>query len=398
MTTRPLALLGAALLLPALLAGCAATPATPPPPSPTAAPGHGAVAGAVELAEPALHLASISPDGAVHHLDLLDGESTSLGDIAPAATLDSEGRFLFAGRDGSVSIVDSGVWTWNHVDHFHYYEAPSRLLGELTGDGTPRTVVSDLGAGVHFDGGEAVLLDLGALKDGEIVAALRLEVAPGDGMIVPLPVGALVTTGEGLRRVDADGTARETIPCAAPQGSIATVEGVVVGCADGAVLVTGAGDSTAVERIPYPEGAGERAVSFAAREHRPTVAGVTGGTTFWMLDTRARTWTEVDAGEPLERVVAVDDTAGHVVALAADGAVQVFAGGAPVARTAPLVAASLADPALAAGVSLTVDAHRVYLNGPAERMLFELAPADGARIARTFPTGHVPQLTTETGR
>lgn len=399
----------------ALLAGCQATPSDSAAATPDAdasargealGDGHGAIAGARELAEPALHLTSIGTDGAVHHLDLIDEQSEVLGDIAPADTLDSEGRFLFAGREGEVSIIDSGVWTWNHIDHFHYYEAPSRILGELEGSGTPRTVTSDLGVGVYFDdgdrGGEAVLLDFDALKKGDIVESFRLDLDAPGSLVAPIPGGALIAdAGSGeIRRVDASGSELDTAPCVEPAGSIATNVGVVIGCADGAVLAVSDAAGTALESIPYPAGGPSRALSFANREGRPTVAGRTESSAFWLLDTRERSWTAHDAGQPIVRVTAVDDADETVVALAADGSVIVISGatGEQLSRTAPLVAASVADPALAAGVDLVADQRRTYLNGPAERTLFELDPADGGRVARSFPTEHAPALFTETGR
>ncbi|MFS0714130.1 hypothetical protein ABC195_09605 [Microbacterium sp. 2P01SA-2] len=399
----------------ALLAGCQATPSDSAAGTPDAdatargealGDGHGAIAGARELAEPALHLTSIGTDGAVHHLDLIDEQSEVLGDVAAADTLDSEGRFLFAGRDGEVSIIDSGVWTWNHIDHFHYYEAPARILGEVTGSGTPRTVASDLGVGVFFDdddrGGEAVLLDFDALKEGDIVESFRLALDAPGSFVVPIPAGALIAdaaSGE-IRRVDVSGSELDTTPCIEPAGSIATNVGVVIGCADGAVLAVSDAAGTTLERIPYPEGGPSRALSFANREGRPTVAGRTGSSAFWLLDTRERSWTAYDAGEPIVRVTAVDDADETVVALAADGSVIVISGatGERLARTQPLVAASLADPVLAPGVDLVADQRRTYLNGPREHALFELDPADGGRVARTFPTDHAPALFTETGR
>lgn len=398
----------------ALLAGCQAAPsdsAATPDADATArgealGDGHGAIAGARELAEPALHLTSIGTDGAVHHLDLIDEQSEVLGDIAPADTLDSEGRFLFAGREGEVSIIDSGVWTWNHIDHFHYYEAPSRILGELEGSGTPRTVTSDLGVGVYFDdgdrGGEAVLLDFDALKKGDIVERFRLDLDAPGSLVAPIPGGALIAdAGSGeIRRVDASGSELDTAPCVDPAGSIATNVGVVIGCADGAVLAVSDAAGTTLESIPYPAGGPSRAVSFANREGRPTVAGRTESSAFWLLDTRERSWTAHDAGQPIVRVTAVDDADETVVALAADGSVIVISGatGEQLSRTEPLVAASVADPALAAGVDLVADQRRTYLNGPAERTLFELDPADGGRVARSFATEHAPALFTETGR
>ncbi|MEV5041345.1 hypothetical protein [Microbacterium sp. LMI1x-1-1.1] len=386
-------------LVPALaltLAACQSAPASVPEPT---GEGHGAIAGATELAEPALHLTSVTPGGEVHHLDLLDETTETLGEITPSTSLETDGRFLYAGRDGGVGIVDSGVWTWNHVDHFHYYEAPAAVLGDLAGDGEPTVVASDLGAGIRFDGGEAVLLDLDALKKGRIEERFRLDVPAGPGMVVPLPTGALVTDADGLRHVDATGADVETVPCNDPAGSIATNVGVVVGCADAAILAVTDADGTSFERIPYPEGADDRALSFAAREGRPTVAGLTGGDAFWLLDTRERAWTRVDAGEPLARVAAVDDADQHVVALTTKGEVLVIDGesGKAIARTKPLVAASLADPALAAGVTLQIDANRTYLNGPAENVMFEIDHADSGRIARTFEAD-APAFVAETGR
>lgn len=396
MNRRAPAALTAALAL--LLTACQTAPTAEP--AATDEDDHGAIAGARELAEPALHLTSIATDGGVHHLDLLDEQSERLGEIAPATGLQTDGRFLYAVRDGGVSVVDSGVWTWNHVDHFHYYEAPADLLGEVRGAGAPTVVASDLGAGIHFDGGEAALLDLDALKDGEIVERFRLESAPGDGMVVPLPTGALVTDAAGLRHVDGTGRQLEAISCAQPAGSIATNVGVVVGCADGAVLAVTDADGTTFERIPYPDGAEDRAMAFAAREGRPTVAGLAGDDGVWLLDTRERSWSRIEAGERIVRVAAVDDADHQVVALTADGAVLVLDGetGARLARTEPLVAASLADPDLADGVSLTVDQHRTYLNGPAEHAMFEIDPADDARVARTFAAAHTPTFVAETGR
>lgn len=399
-------LAGTAVAGVALLAGCQSpAPAGPAPDTGALGDGHGAIAGARELAEPALHLTSVAGDGGIHHLDLITEESEMLGEVPPAETLDSDGRFLFAGRDGAVSIIDSGVWTWNHIDHFHYYEAPARIVGDLEGVGTPRTVTSDLGVGVFFDdgdSGEAVLLDFDALKRGDIVESFRLDLDAPGSFVVPLPTGALIAdaaAGE-LRRVDAAGDEVDAAACPEPSGSIATNVGVVVGCTDGAVMAVTDAAGTVLERVPYPAGGPERAVSFAAREGRPTVAGLAGSSAFWLLDTRERSWSAHDVGEPIVRVTAVDDADETVVALTAAGAVLVLSGssGERLARSEPLVAASLSDPALAGGVELVADQRRTYLNGPAERTLFELDPADGARVARSFATDHAPVLFTETGR
>ena len=400
MRLRMAALTGALLFA---LVGCTAPDPEPPATAETViGDGHGEIAGAQELAEPALHLTTVSPDGVVDHLELLDEETSTIAEIDPIDDLVTNGRYLFGVRDGSVTVVDSGVWSWNHVDHFHYYEAPSRVVGEVEGAGVPTVVAGETGIGILFDG-EAVLLDTAALADGEIVETFRIPVEQHQGLVVPLDSGAAVSEPDAagdvqqLRLIGDDGTEGDVIPCADASGSIATNVGTVVGCADGALLFAG-GDPAAVEEIALPEGAGPAATSFDARKWRPTVAGTAGENGIWLLDTRERTWEFIDAGEPIVAVSAVDDEAGHVIALAETGAVLVLADGAVVGRTEPLVSASLADPDVAAGIGFVVDQQRVYLNGPLEQKMWEIAPADDGRIARTFDTATQPLHVAGTGR
>ncbi|MGO2684415.1 MAG: hypothetical protein ACTIAA_09340 [Microbacterium sp.] len=379
------------------LTACSPAPVSAGSPSSDTGDGHGEIEGAHELSEPALHLATVDAAGIAHHLDLLDEEQSILAEIEPIDDLVSDGRYLFGIREGSVTVIDSGVWTWSHIDHFHYYEAPAKVVGEITGPGSAAVVPGEVGVGLLFDD-EAVLIDTAALAEGEIVESFRVPVDAHDGLVVPLKQGAAITEPDGSGAVQAlrvfaeDGTAGESIPCAAAAGTITTVVGTVVGCADGAALAVG-GDTGEWERIAYPTDAeseaAAQAASFAARKSRPTVAALAGdaavgGTEFWMLDTRERTWTLHDVGEEIVRVAAVDDDASRVLALTADGAVLVFSDGEVTARTEPLVAASLADPDLAAGVTFVVDQQRAYLNGPAEQTMWEIDPADGARVSRTF--------------
>jgi hypothetical protein len=137
-------------------------------------------------------------------------------------------------------------------------------------------------------------------------------------------------------------------------------------------------------------------VSFDGRLGRPTVAAVAGAVGLWLLDTRERTWQLVPTETPLSQVAAVDNADGHVVALAADGRVLAFDGtGALLGATAPLLDTTLGTPA-AAGVELTVDAQRAYLNAPRDDVIYEIDYADAARIARTFPAN--ADFFAETGR
>lgn len=373
--------------------------------------GHGRIAGAQEAAEPQLHLLTVDEGGAVSHLDLLDESVDDLGDLKGLEELVTDGRYGYAVRPeaDAVSVVDSGVWTWSHVDHFHYYRAEASMLGEVTGVGRATVSANDAGAGILFpESGEAVFLAADTLGDGSLDERFRIDVAPHDGLIVPIGERALVTEpgADGiaarLRALDPDGAPLEAADCPEARGTITTVVGVVVGCRDGALLTTidEKGD-LAFEHIPYPPGAGAHpAREFRAREGRPTVAAVAGGSGIWLLDTRERTWTLLDAGEPIMQATAVDDADQHVLALTPDGRVLVLSGatGERLANTEPLVAASTADPDATDGVELIADQHRAYLNGPVERQLFEIDFADGARVARTFATPTEPRFLVETGR
>lgn len=413
----PLAAGTLALLL--LLAGCggaadeedrAAT--TSSDDSAATADDHGEMQGAQELAEPALGLTTVDAEGRVRHLDLAEESVQDLSDLDAPTALHTDGRYLFATTDDGVQVLDSGVWTWDHVDHFHYYRGEPRAVGTVEGDGPATVATTNLshagGAGVYFSGsGEAVLLDVGALADGEVVERFRIEGEPHDGMVVPVGDHALVTRAEDSGRadevvaVDAQGEPLDdaSYDCPDAQGTIATRVGAVVGCADGALLATSGDDGPTVTRIPYPDGTdAPPATAFANREGRPTVAALAGPRRYWLLDTREQSWQLRRSPVPLAQVSAVDDDEEHVLGLTRDGAVAVLDGasGELLASTRPLVRESLRQDV--GEPTLVLDQQRAYLSGPAERRLFEIDFADDARVSRTFTTDDEPAFTAGTGR
>ncbi|WDG17965.1 ABC transporter [Microbacterium sp. Clip185] len=383
-----------------LFAACASPPQSEP--QPTAGAGHGQVAGAAEVSEPPLHLLTATTDGRLTLLDLLSEETSSLGRIdAPLATA-TDGRYLFADTGDGVEIVDSGMWTWDHVDHFHYYRAEPRVLEKVPGHGTARIATTNSSTtgdtGIFFADGEAVLLDTEALSKGEVAERFRVRMPEHEGYIVPVGDHALVTTGAGAVQVrDRDGALHgDPVPCADPAGTLTTRVGAILGCRDSVLLAVAADAGTVVERIALPDGVTAPRV-WANREGRPTAAGLSPDGSIVLLDTRARTAATIAAPRPLLAVTAVDDASEHVLGLTADGRVSVIDGatGAELALTEPLVAASLA-----AGwtPTLIADDRRAYLNGITERVLFEIDFADAGRIARTFTTTDEPAFVAETGR
>lgn len=396
------------LALAAVLASCAAPPAAPMPASDSTDDGHGAVSGAEEVAEPQLGLTSIDRAGTVTHLDLLDETVTEIGTIGSPTRVTTDGRYVFAQTPHGIEIVDSGRWTWDHVDHFHYYRADPAVLGTVEGGAEATVATTTLsttgGTGISFaDSGDAVLLDTAALAKGEIRESFRIEREPHAGLVVPVGSFALLTQPSGgATRVVAYTADGEEVgieqPCLDPAGTITTRVGAVIGCRDGALLATVDDDELQVERIPYPDGTtAPAATAFANREGRPVVAGLAGTEGIWLLDTRNRSWTLLAAPAPLAQVTAVDDEDGHLLALGQDARVLVLAadGGRVLAATPPLVSASLDA---GAAPTLIADQHRAYLNAPVEQRLFEIDFADAARVARTFDTVTEPAFVAETGR
>jgi DNA-binding beta-propeller fold protein YncE len=353
------------------------------------------------MSEPQLHLTTVDATGLVSQLDLLDESVVEIGAIGPASQMATDGRYLFATGDAGLTVVDSGMWTWDHVDHFHYYRAEPQVVGTLSERGAVTVATTNLsttgGTGLFFEeSGAAVLLDTAALSKGEIEESFRLDVTPHDGYVVPIGSFALVTDGSGsVAAHGADGApvAGSSVACEAPSGTIHTRVGAVLGCRDGVLLATLVDDAVQIERIPYPAGLGP-VTSFANREGRPTAAGLDAGGRILLLDTRERTWSALPGPADLVSVTAVDDAAQHVLALDAQGRVHVIDGatGTLLATTAPLVSGT-ADAA-----TLIADDQRAYLTSPADRRLYEIDYADGGRIARTFETAGEPTHLAETGR
>lgn len=424
MRTLPLTLsLSASLAALLALAACASPAPAPTTAEPAASAeegtGHGAIAGAEEVAEPPLGLLSIDEDGAVGLLDLLDGTTSEVGTIGAPAALATDGRYAFATTDDGVEIVDSGRWTWDHGDHFHYYRAEPRVVGVLEGDGAATVATGPLStagaSGVFFAGsGEAVLLDNAALSDGRIQERFRVPGTPHAGIAAPLGDGAVVTAADDAGRVthvryhDASGDPVDgaTAACPDARGTITTRAALVIGCADGAVLARMEAGDPVFERVPYPDDAGSPAIAFDARKGRPTVAGVAADGAVWLLDSRESAWRRlpVDSRESAWRrlpvdarvvhAVAVDDEDGHVVLLDAEGRLRVTDGdGRPLSATEPLL-----DPGDVERATLTVDAQRAYLSAPREGAVHEIDFADDGRIARTLETPTAPRLLAEVGR
>lgn len=318
-----------------------------------------------------------------------------------------------------MTIIDTGVWTVDHEDHQHYYRAEARVVGAVEGEGAATFTSGSVITTVRFaDSGETILLDTAALGTGEVDETGRIGSVPGDAGVA-VPIGETVATtgadgslllsgtdGEPLAASSTSVAAANTVldGCTAAAGAITTNVGVVIGCAEGALLAVVDRSSSdadrvpAFETIPYPRAVGEadRATSFHARPGRPTVAAVAGTTGAWLLDTRERSWSLLPTPSSLQSVASVDDRDHHVVALATDGTVLVLDGATGAVTGASATIVTAAD--LRSGVQLEVDQNRAYVNSPTARTVSEVDYRDAARIARTFDFDAEPAFLVETGR
>jgi hypothetical protein len=403
-------------LVPALVAvvllttGCADqddTRKTSGSPSPTATP-HGYVEGASEAAEQQSRLLLGDPStGDTRVLDLITGKVHDTPRRTGVTGLTTDGRFgYFHGKDGT-RVLDSGAWMVDHGDHVHYYSAKIQDVGELPG-----------GAGTRIRSDAGVTVVTGA--DGKAAVHRRAELEKGRiGSPAALPgtyAGAVVPYAEHLIALteDGDGPAKVVVldragkrvaspeaGCEDPRSDAVTRRGIVIGCADGALLVHEDDGTFTAERIPYGKDVpkAERATEFRHRAGSTTLTAPAGKKGIWVLDVTERAWTRVETGP-----VVAANTAGEgspLVVLETDGALHGYdiSSGKETAVTKPL----LKDPpkAAAGGTAapvIEVDRSRAYLNDSAGKRVYEIDYNDDLRVARTFGLDVRPSLMVETGR
>ncbi|MFK4803702.1 hypothetical protein ACI3K5_34100 [Streptomyces sp. MPA0124] len=406
---RNVTLLAPALLSAVLLtAGCAGRDDAPEPPSETAPAPHGYVEGASEAAEQQSRLLlGDSATGETRVLDLITGKVHETARRASVTGLTTDGRFgYFHGTDGT-HVLDGGAWMVDHGDHVHYYRAKTREVGELPG-GPGTSVRSDTGVTVVTgEDGKAGAYDRGDLEKGKIGTRVTLPGAYA-GPVIPYAEHLVALTGDGegpAQVVVLDRSGRRVASpeseCQDPEGDAVTRRGIVLACADGALLVHEDDGAFGVEKIPYGEDVPktERATRFRHRPGSSTLTAPAGKEAVWVLDVTERAWTRVETGP-----VVAANTAGEgapLLVLESDGALHGYdtADGKEIAVTKPLLkGASDAASGTSAAPVIEVDRSRAYLNDPSGRRVYEIDYNDDLRIARTFELDVRPSLMAETGR
>ncbi|MFE6889110.1 hypothetical protein [Streptomyces sp. NPDC057694] len=401
----------AAVLLTAGCAGRDDAKSASESPGSTSATRHGYVEGATEAAEQQSRLLLGDPGtGGTRVLDLSTGNVHETARKTGLTGLTTDGRFgYFHGADG-VQVLDSGAWTVDHGDHVHYYRAKIRDVGTLSGGdgGDDTNIRGDAGVTVATDAdGRAAVHPRADLEKGALGTPARL---PGtyEGAVVPYAehLIALTRDGDGPAKVvvlDRSGkrVAAPESACEEPRGDAVTRRGVVLGCADGALLVHEEDGTFTADRIPYGEDVpkAERATEFRQRPGGSTLTAPAGKEAVWVLDVTERAWTRMETGP-----VVAANTAGEgspLVVLESDGALHGYdiATGEETAVTEPLLKdVSTACSSNAVDPVVEIDRSRAYLNDPAGKRVYEIDYNDGLRVARTFDLDVRPSLMVETGR
>ncbi|OUZ07560.1 hypothetical protein BHE97_16570 [Aeromicrobium sp. PE09-221] len=305
--------------------------------------GHGHVEGAVEEAEAQYRLVVADGESA-SVIDLLDATSTTFD--LPADSLQTDGRFVYGQRDGSVTVVDAGTWTWPHGDHNHYYRQDAALLGDVELDAG--TIIGAFGSDTLAVGedGAVTVIDRDALEDGELSTS----------------------TGE-----DIDGS------CEDPAGAVHTGEQLVLACAAGALIV----EDDTTELVEYP---GEGRAHDVRQRPRATELAAVIDDSVAVLDLNDRTWTTFESPSPLTAVALGADLG--VLVLGEDGTLRHYSLTGEQLAERPLIE----HPDPENPPAIVADSSRAYVNDSEASVVHEIDYADGLRIARGIQTGDVAPL------
>ncbi|MGA5606317.1 hypothetical protein ACPCUF_35825 [Streptomyces griseoincarnatus] len=369
---------------------------------------HGYVEGAAEAAEQQSRLLLGDPEtGDTRVLDLITGKVHDTARRAGLTALTTDGRFgYFHGTEGT-QVLDSGAWMVDHGDHVHYYRAKIQEVGEFPG-GIGTGVRSDAGVTVVTSAdGKASVYPRTELEKGRLGTPARL---PGTyaGPVVPYAEHLIALSGGSgspaeVAVLDRSGkrVATPDVECQEPHGDAVTRRGIVLGCADGALLVHEDDGAFTAEKIPYGEDVpkAERAAEFRHRPGSSTLTALAGKDAVWVLDVTEGAWTRVETGP-----VVAANSAGEgspLVVLETDGALHGYdiSTGKETTVTEPLLKdVPEAEPGGTATPVIEVDRSRAYLNDPSGKRVYEIDYNDDLRVARTFDLDVRPSLMAETGR
>jgi hypothetical protein len=367
---------------------------------------HGYVEGAEEATEPQLRLAVSDADsGTLTLVDLLTGDTIQTEDAAELHG--SDNRYLFTTGEDTTTVTDSGVWTVDHGDHFHYYRSEPGTVGEVPAEEPGHVMSADTRVAFFDDAtGDVKVYPRADMDDDVLAPVTEFSAGAHHGVAVPfadqvvstiapekdsaeLP-DTLAVFDEAGEKSDLAGDAA----CTDIHGAATVRDAVLFACADGVLTVTEKDDPDTLTStlVPYPEDADGRAWSLAAGRDLVGVPFEGGG--LGLLDPETGTWTVAPTDAPVtSAAVSPDD--GSVLALDEDGtgyAVDPQSGGILADSSLVEVGRSGAE-----GASVVLGTERGYVSDPASGTVTELDVADGLRETREFDLGGAPGALAVTG-
>lgn len=395
-----------ALLTALALTGCQGGGAGETDSSPAAE--HGHVDGAEEADEAQLRLAVEDAEtGKTAIFDLQDEEVVQEVEGSPDTFLsaaDSRYIYLSDREADTVTTVDTGVWTVDHGDHYHYYRADPKTLEASAGVDPAHVISQGDEVTFFFDGdGEAKIYDRNAMGEGEMKEVGTVDPGAHHGVAVPfddhilstvpgksaddLP-STLATYGDDSKATPVD------VDCPEIHGTAVTSQGAVLACEKGVIAVDEKSEATIND---YPDEAkGKRTWELEVGKELAAAPMTEGG--IGILDTGSGEWqyTDTDA-EVVSADMSADDST--LVALDDKGTVYSIdpASGKVLTKKKDLIGDFSAGEE-GPGPSVVVDAERTYVSNPAKGEVLELDPKDDLREARSFDIGGAPASLAVTGR
>jgi hypothetical protein len=301
--------------------------------------------GAMEVSSPHRRLAITDGDAPrLVLIDLSDESEVELGLPDPASfasSVSEDGRLLLLAHENAVTVVDGGVWSVAHGNHFHHFVRDPEVVGTVEG-GRPTHLISHGGtAALWFDGlGEAVLFDEQELAEGHFHEEARVPTTgPHHGFAIPHDEHVIITAPPEPGRempdlvvvADRSGAIESEHDCLETHGETSWSSGAAAACADGVLVLRADGDEWSSELIAYPEvddedpyGYGDaRAWVLDAVDDGARLVAPMGERHVLVIDMASGEGTAIDIGAPVEIFgVGIHGGSGLLLVLTADGALQ----------------------------------------------------------------------------
>ncbi|WP_419945623.1 hypothetical protein [Candidatus Poriferisodalis sp.] len=344
-------------------------------------------------------------------IDLTDGSTVSIELDAPAAlssAMTESGRFVLVGHDDGVAVVDTGVWSVLHGDHFDHYMSTPKMLGRVDGPMPTHLMSHDGLNAFHFDGtGNALVVTEEMLVDGQVSVTAEVPTsAPHHGFAVPTHGAYFVTVPtedmEILLNVvgisDADGVVQAQFDCPLAHGEASVAHSVAAACIDGIAVVTHDDGSWSGTYLSYPQiddedpyGFGPARAWILAASEQGLLAAPHGARHLVVADPGNDSIRSFDLERSIATLGVTFSDDGDVLVLTQDGFLHL------VDPEDGLVAASLqvispfaeGDPDEPFR-QLAVTGGRVFVTEPASNQVIEVAVGDTLVVERTIDIGFAP--------